>query len=138
MSLLPSFAVDDIEDVEDTAVYDLPEEYGIDFKTGQLTGKKVTGKEAVKVWIWLCLHCQRFRYPIYSWEYGVDIESYIGETVDQEFLDTDLKKEIQDAIYVNPYISDMQDWNATKERSKVHITFTAITDFGEVEIDEFV
>ena len=65
MSILPSFLADQINE-EKNQILDVPKEYGIDFVTGQLTGKIVEGKEAIKVWIWNCLKTQRFRYPIYS------------------------------------------------------------------------
>lgn len=59
MSILPSFLADQINE-EKNQLLDVPKEYGIDFATGQLTGKIVEGKEAIKVWIWNCLKTQRF------------------------------------------------------------------------------
>ena len=38
----------------------------------------VTGREAVKVWIWKALHTTRYRYEIYSWAYGNEFESLLG------------------------------------------------------------
>lgn len=147
MSLVPDFdGIDDeIEengdlDEDGNEVYDLPLEYGIDFDTGQLTGKIVEGVEAVKVWIWLCLHTARYRFAIHDWDYGVDFEEYIGQTLDQEYVDTDIKKEVEDAMYVNPWITDVTDWQSSmdKKHDKLHLVFTAVTDFGETEVDEFV
>ena len=147
MSLIPDFdGIDDeIEengdlDEDGNEVYDLPLEYGIDFDTGQLTGKIVEGVEAVKVWIWLCLHTARYRFAIHDWDYGVDFEEYIGQTLDQEYVDTDIKKEVEDAMYVNPWITDVTDWQSSmdEKHDKLHLVFTAVTDFGETEVDEFV
>lgn len=147
MSLVPDFdGIDDeIEengdlDEDGNEVYDLPLEYGIDFDTGQLTGKIVEGVEAVKVWIWLCLHTARYRFAIHDWDYGVDFEEYIGQTLDQEYVDTDIKKEVEDAMYVNPWITDVTDWQSSmdEKHDKLHLVFTAVTDFGETEVDEFV
>ena len=42
----------DESDEEDEA---LPVEFGIDFKTGKMTGGKVTGLNAIKVWAWNAL-----------------------------------------------------------------------------------
>ena len=68
MSILPSFMQTQIAERTQTAnAIIIPKEYGIDFNTGQLTGRIVEGIEAIKVWVWLCLRTQRFRYPIYSW-----------------------------------------------------------------------
>ena len=47
MSILPSFLEElsniDIAESEETKVIEVPHEYGIDFTTGQLTGKIVEG-----------------------------------------------------------------------------------------------
>lgn len=66
MSILPSF-LQELSDTktikeDDSQVVKMPREYGVDFQTGQLTGKIVEGIEAIKVWIWLCLHTERFRH----------------------------------------------------------------------------
>lgn len=140
MSILPSFAVEAAE--EDTSteeeVIATPEEYGIDFETGQLTGRRVTGIEAIKVWIYLCLKCPRYYYPIYSWDYGVELEVYVGKTATQEFLDTDLRKEVEDALRINPYIARVSAWEATRDGSRVHIVMTVETDLGDTEVDDYV
>ena len=85
MSLLPSFmqaaaeaALAD-EAVMETVELPYPKEYEMDFETGMLTGHVVSGIEAIKVWIWCALHTQRFRYAIYSWDYGADVEQYFGQ-----------------------------------------------------------
>lgn len=148
MTLLPDFdgiddeLIEDGEEDEDTGeeVYDVPREYEIDFKTGRLTGKIVEGVEAIKVWIWLCLHTERYRYAIHDWDYGVEFEPYIGRTLDQEDIDTDIKKEVEDALYVNPWITEVTNWQSSmdEKHDKLHLVFTAVTDFGETEVDEFV
>lgn len=39
----------------------------------------VTGKEALKVWIWRAIRTPRFRYEIYTWAYGSEFESLLGQ-----------------------------------------------------------
>ena len=47
----------------------LHKEYDFDFATGQLTGKTLEGKEALKVWIYKTLLTKRYIYFSYSWDY---------------------------------------------------------------------
>ena len=133
MSILPSF-ID--EPLEEQILDEVPTEYEIDFETGQLTGRKVKGKEALKVWIWLCLQTQRFKWPIYTWDYGIDIEQYVGQAVTEEFVELDLEGEIREALTINPHISDVVDFKASIQGSKITVRFTAVTDQGEVEMYE--
>ena len=62
------------EEVEAQEEVYIPKEYGINFETGQLSGRVVEGLEAVKVWAWLALQTARQRYYIYSTDYGQEYE----------------------------------------------------------------
>lgn len=136
MSILPTFWENTNEtlSIQENA---LPpaREYGIDFATGRLTGTIVEGIEAVKVWIWNCLHTERFRYPIYSWDYGVEYEQYIGQTVSDELLQADACIETEEALKVSPYITGISDFSAEFSKTKLHLTFTAETVFGNLEVN---
>lgn len=131
MSILPSFLQSQIAkrtQTDDTI--EIPKEYGVNFDTGQLTGKIVEGIEAIKVWVWLCLRTQRFRYPIYSWSYGADLEQYIGQGLTKEYLEVDLKDEIEEVLKVNEYINGIEDYSCTQTGSKTQIQFKVQTKFG--------
>lgn len=132
MSLLPSFAM---EERADPSPPKIPVEYGIDFATGQMTGKKVYGLEAVKVWIWLCIHSERYRYQIYSQDYGVELEQYIGQTATEDFLDMDCRDGLEEALTIHPCITGIDGFEAHIERDRVRMKFTVVTTLGEVEMD---
>ena len=57
--MFPFIDTDD-EDVQESEQY-IPREYGINFETGQLSGKIVEGYDAILVWTWLALHTARYR-----------------------------------------------------------------------------
>ena len=140
MSLLPSFmqaaaeaALAD-ETVMEAVELPHPKEYGIDFETGQMTGKIVEGIEAIRVWIWCALHTQRFRYAIYSWDYGADMEQYIGQAVTQEFLDTDCHDEVEETLTISPYITGIDDFSAELTGDHLHMAFAVRTIYGDTEV----
>lgn len=135
MNILPSFLQLGADKIQTRAEKVMPKEYGIDFSTGQMTGKVVEGIEAVKVWIWLCLHTERYRYPLYSWDYGTSLEQYIGQSLSEEFINTDCEDEIAEAMLINPYISEIRDFKAELTGDQLHISFAAVTDFGKIEVD---
>lgn len=136
MSILPTFVNAEIEEeLEKSPSLTVPKEYGIDFDTGQMTGKIVEGKEAIKVWIWNCLHTSRFRYGIHSWDFGWDPEEYVGKAVTAEYIQADAQTEIEEALMMNPYITGIDDFNAIKEDDRLTVTFTALTAFGDVDME---
>ena len=133
MSILPSYLSSTIQAQTATAaVVEMPKEYEVDFETGQLTGRIVEGVEALKVWI-CCLHTQRFRYQIYSWDYGADLEQYVGQTLTDEYLETDLRDEIEEALKVNQYITEIDDYAFERTGSKITVTFSVQTLLGSIE-----
>ena len=142
MSILPSFlqSLSDTRTIkeDDSQVVKVPKEYGIDFRTGQLTGKIVEGIEAIKVWIWLCLHTERFRHAIYSADYGTSFEQYIGHVLSDEYINTDCESEISDALLINEYIESIEDFEAVRNSDGLNIKFRVVTKFGNIEVDENV
>ena len=112
--LVPDGALLDASFTRSSQVVKLPKEYGIDFQTGQLTGKIVEGLEAIKVWIWLCLHTERFRHAIYSADYGTSFEQYIGHVLSDEYINTDCESEITDALLINEFIESVEDFEVVR------------------------
>lgn len=142
MSILPSF-LQELSDTktikeDDSQVVKVPKEYGLDFQTGQLTGKIVEGLEAIKVWIWLCMHTERFRHAIYSADYGTSLEQYIGHMLSEEYINTDCESEISDALLINEYIESIEDFEAVRNSDSLNISFRVVTKFGSLEVDEVV
>ena len=142
MSILPSFLEElsniDIAESEENKVIEVPREYGIDFTTGQLTGKIVEGIEAIKVWIWLCMHTERFRHAIYSSDYGTALDQYFGHVLSDEYINTDCESEISDALLMNEYIESIEDFEAVRNSDTLNIKFRVVTKFGSLEVDESV
>lgn len=142
MSILPSFLEElsnvDIAESEENKVIEVPREYGIDFTMGQLTGKIVEGLEAIKVWVWLCMHTERFRHVIYSADYGTSLEQYFGHVLSDEYINTDCESEITDALLMNDCIESIEDFEVIRNSDSLDIKFRVVTKFGSLEVDESV
>ena len=78
---------EEVDEEQDQEEQSIPVEYGIDFETGQLTGKKVYGIEALKVWIWNALVTDRYRYEISSEICGSHHEPGQQGSIYQEITD---------------------------------------------------
>ena len=39
---------------------------------------------------------------------------------------------------INPYISAIEDFSAERKGDRLHITFTVITQFGNLEVEDYV
>lgn len=111
------------------------QEWGVDFKTGQLTGRIVEGAEAIKVWAWNALKTQRYRYPIYSWYYGSDLEELIGNQYSEEYIKAEVQRMLEECLLENPNIEEVTDISCEFKETVLTIHCRLITAFGEEELD---
>ena len=134
MGLFPKYIESDAI-TEETQESKLPKEYEIDFKTGQLTGRIVEGAEAIKVWIWLVLQTPRYRYYIYSWDYGNEFEELIGRGYSEEYINAEAQRMTEDCLLVNEHIESITDFSVGMENDQLTISFTANTIYGTIQFD---
>lgn len=94
------------------------------------------GKEAVKIWIWKLFMTTRYRYLIFNWDYGSELEDLIGQGYTQGYLNSEAERYVREAIEYNlkDYVIDVRDVNVSFYDGRLTIEFTAITPYGEVEI----
>ena len=94
---------------------------------------QVTGKEAVKVWIWKALRTERFRYEIYTRAFGADLEGLIGRAYTDEIKEAEVPRYIRECLLINPYISAVNNIRVSFEKGTLAVTAAVATVYGEVE-----
>ena len=95
--------------------------YLFDFDIGDFIvrdGKLIEcdGIEAVKVWIEKILRTEKGRFKIYdNTEYGAKLEDLIiGNSYSVAFIESELKREIEDALLQNPQIRSVSNIQITR------------------------
>lgn len=109
-------------------------EYELDFYTGRLTGRIVTGVDAICVWAYLALKAKRYRWVIYSWQYGEEYTNLIGYSYDEDYLYSEVKRYIEECLFVNEHITGIEDLTVKQVNEKLYIRFHMITDVGSKEV----
>ena len=118
--------------VQSTTIY---KEYEFEFNNNRLTGKLLEGKAAIKMWIHKALLTKRYIYPIYSWDYGQDLEELIGQGYEHDFIKSEVERRIQDCLMVNEKITKCHSFEVDLINEQLQISFTAETKFGKVVIN---
>ena len=97
----------------------------------------VTGKEALKVWIYKALKTERFSYIAYSWQYGIELHPFIGKVMSVQERYSELKRIITECLMVNPYIVSIDSvvFEPTNHGEDVTTTVTLTTIYGEVTVN---
>ena len=105
-----------------------------DFVLDEKSVSVLTGVDALRLWIEKMLRTQVGRYTMYSGDYGVNIEDLIvGKGYGFDFIETELKREIQTALLRHDDITDIRSFAVSKRGTVLDITFTAVTVYGEIE-----
>lgn len=125
---------------EEEAEVSIPKEYAWDFEKNDFKLKDgkfqiVEGTEALKIWIWKALKTSKFTYPIYSDAYGQELEKMVGKGLSKSLAESEAKRLTLECLKENEHILSIKNFKVNKVNDILNITFTAITDCGEVIID---
>ena len=107
--------------------------YLFDFTTGDFVvrdGKIIEcdGISAIKVWIEKILRTEKGRYPIYdNTEYGCHLEDLIiGNSYTAEFIEAELKREIEDALKQNSRITSVTNFKISRNKNAITVTLEVV------------
>ena len=89
--------------------------------------------ESVKQAIYLILGTERYQFPIYSWDYGVELIDLFGKPM--PYVMSELPRRIKDALIQDNRIKDVVDFEFEINGNKLHTTFTVVTNLGNIETE---
>ena len=106
MSLFPLIDAPDTGTVP-TATLPLAREIAWDFVQDQPIWRAgspvyVTGADAVLVWAWNCIHTKRFRYDVFTTDYGQDLSGLVGQPYGDEIRQSEAIRTIREALMIHP------------------------------------
>lgn len=125
--------------------YELGDDYEIEvipsstFKI--LTDKKrILGKcdnlEAIKQAVYLMLNIERYKYVIYSANYGVELLDLIGQPI--PYVLPELKRRITECLTQDDRITAVENFEFEVNKKTVHCTFTVHSNVGIFESESVV
>lgn len=86
--------------------------------------------EAVIQAIYLILSTERYKYIIYSWDYGVELLDLFGKPI--PYVIAELPRRITEALTQDDRIMDVVDFEFEANHHKLHTTFTVNTTLGNI------
>lgn len=97
----------------------------------------INGKEAVKQSIYKILMTQRYKYLIYDWNYGIELEDLFGKP--KTYVYAELQRRIEDALSADDRIENVYnfkfDETNNNDKTSVYVEFSVSTIFGKINID---
>lgn len=116
-------------------------EYAYDFQNNELLLDEngctymVEGNEALRIWIFKALTTERCHYTAYSFDFGSEYqEKLIGHAMDSDVMKLEMQRYITEALMVNPYIKQLDNFVFLEMGSGMTISFECFSVYGEEKI----
>ncbi len=92
---------------------------------------------AIEQAIYKILNTERYKYVIYSWNYGVELADLFGKPIPWVF--SELPRRIREALVQDDRINDVTDIDLSHDgKGNVLIKFSAVTTAGVIQSEKVV
>ena len=106
--------------------------YYINRNTNRISGY-IDDNDAIVQAIYLILSTERYESVIYNWYYGTEFDSLVGK--DRDFVKSELKRRIAEAILEDDRILDVTDFNISFNKDVANVVFLVETNIGDININ---
>lgn len=107
-------------------------------KTYKLSAEKVQGFtdgiEALQQAIYKVLSTEKYEYPIYGFDYGIELENLIGE--DPTYVQIELKRRIRECLLQDERIQSVENFVIIDAADEMLCTFEVISIYGSLTISK--
>lgn len=107
--------------------------YKIHTDSGRIAGF-VDELKAYEQAVYKLLSTERYKYLIYSWNYGIELEDLFGQPI--PYVVPELERRITEALMADERTVSVSDFEFdTSKRGVVHVMFNATSIYGEVKLE---
>ena len=118
----------------------VPEEVIETSRTYKLSSDKIQGYtdglDALKQAIYKVLNTERFEYPIYSFNYGIELEDLLGK--DPVYVQIELKRRIRECLLRDDRITEVDNFKFEVNGDEIKCTFDVHSIFGNLMVSQEV
>ncbi|WMJ78507.1 MULTISPECIES: DUF2634 domain-containing protein [unclassified Sedimentibacter] len=94
------------------------------------------GLKALEQAIYKVLNTEKYEYPIYSFYYGIELESLIGK--DKNYVKTELKRRIRECLLRDERITEVDNFQFTEDEDILNCTFDVHSTYGNLTVSREV
>lgn len=96
----------------------------------------VTGLEAVRGWAWRAAATARYRFSVFSWDFGCELEALVGQPYQEDTKRSEAERYVREVLLVSPYIRQVEVNQVGFEGSTVSISaeFDSVYGRGYINV----
>ena len=100
--------------------------------------KIVEMNDAISVWIYHAIKTYRYAFSIYSWDFGCEIDTLLGQNYTPAHTKAEVTRYITDALMINPYILSIEKIIVNFDGDTLQVDIRVITVYEELEVSFIV
>lgn len=93
-------------------------------------GSICDGLESVRQAIELILNTERYKYTIYSWNYGIELNDLFGQP--KSYVIPELQRRITEALTQDDRVKSVDNFEFEVNKKIVSVSFTVHTIYGDI------
>ena len=106
----------------------------LDFNSKRIKGT-IDGIEAIYQAVQKILLSERYAYRIYSWNYGAEIQFFIGK--DTDYVLADIERAIKEALLQDDRIQTIENFKAKLvDKESISVSFTVVSIAGTFNYEQ--
>lgn len=110
--------------------------YKLNYKTDDRVIGFTDGLDAMKQAVYKIINTERYRYIIYDWNYGIELEDLFGMPI--PYVYSELERRITEALLADDRIKKVDDFEFSNSDEEVLMKFTVTTTEGIIDIEEVI
>lgn len=134
MGFLPSAAAG-ITEVSLSSASQPSKTYRMRIEEERVTGT-ADGIDAIAQACYKILNTERYRFVIYSWNYGVELQDLFGKPIPYVF--SELPRRIREALLQDDRVEAVDGFEMSHKGGDVLARFTVHTAYGDIELEKGV
>lgn len=137
MTLFPMFSPPAATQATDLPLYT---DVAMDYDRGEPRWESgnpviVSGLEAVKSWAWRAIAIERYRWPIFTWSYGCELQTLVGRPYLSDTKRSEASRYVNEALMVSPYITAVSVREVSFQGSTLHLDVEFESVYGKERLN---
>lgn len=93
----------------------------------------IDGLAAMRQAVYLILNTERYAFPIYSWNYGIELQDLFGQQM--TYVIPTVRERIIEALMQDDRITDVSNFQFETNGKRLHVQCVVTTIFGNIDAE---
>ncbi|WP_239613953.1 DUF2634 domain-containing protein [Cohnella mopanensis] len=95
----------------------------------------IDGRDAILQLVDKAVRTARYRFPIYDWDYGCELEDIIGQDVSVALLESEIPRVIREALIYDDRIDSVGGFDIRREADALYVSFFVTVDGENIPVE---